>query len=362
VSEASRIAVVATVLNEQESIDEWLAGLSLQSRQPDEIIIVDGGSSDGTWQRLEAWASDQRISLIRRFGANISEGRNTAIAAATAQLVAVTDAGTRADPEWLERLVAPFASPEVDVVAGFFVPALDRRWSRALAATTMPDASEINQHTFQPSSRSVAFRRDWYAAGVRYPEWLDYCEDLVWDLALRRAGARFAVALDARVTFRVRASLPAFLRQYFVYARGDGKAGLFARRHVLRYGTYSALIVVLARRRPLESAITAIAGVLYVRRPVQRLIMRDRAAGRSCSESLALIPLVAVLRGLGDFAKMAGYPFGLWWRLRRYGALGWKTGWKRLSPEGRPWQPRRASRGTPQPPSSPCVESPADLS
>ena len=59
------------------------------------------------------------------------------------------------------------------------------RWARRCC----PTRDEVDPATFLPSSRSVAFRKAAWAAVGGYPEWLDYCEDLVFDLSLRERGA-----------------------------------------------------------------------------------------------------------------------------------------------------------------------------
>ena len=202
VTSGPRVSLIATVLNEGDSLAEWLAALERQSLAPDEIVIVDGGSTDDTWRKLNDWRPAVPVTLLRCPGSTIAGGRNTAIDAATGAIIAVTDAGTVADVQWLQRLVEALADERVDVAAGFFTPVLETGWQRALAATTLPDVSEVDGERFLPSSRSVAFRRAWFDAGVRYPVWLDYCEDLVWDLTLRRAGARFVFVPDALVEFQ----------------------------------------------------------------------------------------------------------------------------------------------------------------
>jgi glycosyltransferase involved in cell wall biosynthesis len=297
------------------------------------------------------------IIVLEQPSANISAGRNLAIERAEGQVIVVTDAGTRAEPEWLERLVAPLVAGGADVAAGFFVPRLGTTWERALAAATLPDAGEIDGRRFMPSSRSVAFRREWFDLGVRYPEWLDYCEDLIWDMAMQRAGAHFAFVPDARVEFAVRSSLAGFATQYYRYARGDGKAGLFARRHMLRYATYAFLAAVVGRRRPIELLVALVLGAGYVRRPVRRLFQRDRQRGLRATNSARLIPLVVALRAAGDMAKMAGYPVGLVWRWRRYGGIGWRTSWRRISPAGELFHPAASTRESRPLPASRAVES-----
>ena len=102
------VSVIVTVLNESEAIERLLESLESQTRLPDEVVIADGGSTDGTLEALGAWASAGRIPLriLEEPGANISEGRNAAIAAATGEVIATTDSGVRLEtdwPKWLHR-------------------------------------------------------------------------------------------------------------------------------------------------------------------------------------------------------------------------------------------------------------------
>ena len=50
------VSVVLTILNEAGSLNKLLGALMSQSCLPDEIIIVDGGSSDGSLAILQACA------------------------------------------------------------------------------------------------------------------------------------------------------------------------------------------------------------------------------------------------------------------------------------------------------------------
>jgi GT2 family glycosyltransferase len=244
-------------------------------------------------------------------GANIAEGRNHAIQHSTGDLIAVTDAGVRLDPRWLERLRAAL-TPDVDVVSGFFEPDPRSAFERALGATTLPALDDIKPDSFLPSSRSVLFRRRAWQKVGGYPAWLDYCEDLVFDLALRRSGCRFAFAPQAIAWFRPRRSIAAFFRQYFFYARGDGKADLWPSRHAVRYAVYAvtAAIFIWWRRLWWLSLVGAAA---YVRRPVQRLDL----TGLSVQARVCAVLSLPVIRLVGDIAKMLGYPVGRWWRIRR---------------------------------------------
>lgn len=316
---ARSVSVVCTVLNEAASLAELLDSLAEQTRQPSEVVVVDGGSSDGTWELLESWPAERlAIRAIEVAGANISRGRNEAIRAARGDILAVTDAGARLEPGWLAALVAPFEEPDPpDVASGFFAADPRGLFELALGATTLPDLDEVDPARFLPSSRSVAFRRAAWEKAGGYPEWLDYCEDLVFDLALKRHGCRFAWAPTAIAHFRPRSSPGAFFRQYYRYARGDGKALLWTRRHAVRYVTYlgAPLLLGASRGHPLAVALLAAAGVVYCRRPLLRLW--PSLPGLSLGQRLWAIALLVLIRLIGDVAKMLGYPAGLLWRVRR---------------------------------------------
>jgi len=325
---AERVSVIVTVLNEAASIQTLLHSLAAQTRPPDEVVIVDGGSRDGTWEALQTLAAQMPYPLrvLSKPGANISAGRNAAIAAAQGPLIAATDAGVRLEPTWLERLLAPFATDDPpDVVSGFFVPDPRSPFELALGAITLPLLEEIVPDRFYPSSRSVAFRRVAWEAVGGYPEWLDYCEDLLFDFALRDAGYRFAFAPDAVAHFRPRPNLRAFFRQYYRYARGDGKADLWRYRHLARYAAYGmigpALLILALAHHPLWWMGLLLGLAALLRAPLQRLAPRLR--GLSARERAKALAWAPVIRCTGDLAKMLGYPVGVCWRWRHSPAKPW---------------------------------------
>jgi glycosyltransferase involved in cell wall biosynthesis len=315
-----RISVIVTVKNEAASLRRLLASLAAQTRAPDEVVICDGGSTDGT---LDALRAETRLPLkvIVRPGANISQGRNAAIAEATGEVIASTDAGVVLAPEWLQELVAPFENQtsQVSVVAGFFLPDARTAFEVAMGATVLPRLSEIRPETFLPSSRSVAFRKAAWQAVGGYPEWLDYCEDLIFDFALRRRFGPFVFAPQAIAYFRPRGSLRAFFRQYYQYARGDGKADLFRRRHAIRYLTYLVAAPMIALMgwvfSPWWLMLYVVGAAAYTLTPYRRLAAMWSTL--STAEKIQAALLVPVTRVTGDVAKMIGYPVGVVWRLRK---------------------------------------------
>lgn len=349
---SSKVSLIATIYNEASTIERLLDSLASQQRSPDEVILCDGGSTDGTIARIDAYqrqypAKLPQLRVIVEEGANISRGRNLAIAAAHHPIIAVTDAGVRLTASWLADLVAPWdevssASQEPPVaVAGFFLPDLHghtrfaRIFLNAMAATVLPLHDDIDPEKFLPSSRSVAFTKAaWQQAGG-YPEWLDYCEDLIFDLRMNAqeptTSTAFRWAPDAVVYFQPRSTLRSFWTQYYRYARGDGKADLWRKRHLIRYGTYLVALPALLGHALWGSYAPwlgwlglVVGGIVYCRRPWQRL--HKIGSALSPVEWILAALLVPLIRVVGDVAKMVGYPVGLWWRWQRRAdpALHWR--------------------------------------
>ncbi len=325
------ISVIVTVLNEGNSIRGLLDSLVAQTLQPDEIVVVDGGSTDNTLPILREYSSRLPLRIVELPGAGISAGRNRAIAEARGDLIASTDAGVVLVPEWLESLTAPLRDdPTAQVVGGFFEADARSIFEAALGATTLPLVEEINPHRFLPSSRSVAFRRSAWAAVGGYPEWLDYSEDLVFDLRLKQAVREWSFAPAAIAHFRPRATLGAFYRQYYRYARGDGKADLWRKRHAIRYFAYLVILPLLLALlifgppslRFVGLGLFVLAGSAYLRAPYQRLpVVLQAAAERGAIQLspaawLQAVLWVPIIRATGDVAKMIGYPAGWAWRLK----------------------------------------------
>lgn len=318
------ISLICTVFNEGRSVRELLDSVLEQTMPPDEIVIVDGGSTDDTVDHIRAYEDRLPLRIIVQPGANISQGRNRAIAEARGDIIAVTDAGVRLVPTWLEDITKPLLSdPSKAVVSGFFVAAPWSAFEMALGATTLPDISEVNPETFLPSSRSLALRKSAWEAVGGYPEWLDYCEDLIFDFELRKQFGYFAWSPTAIAKFRPRRDLRSFFWQYFRYARGDGKADLWRQRHAIRAITYfvavPALIELGAQKNRAFWALGVLGGIAYLNRPYARLM---RAWERPLPgnipiyffEKAVTVALVPIIRLVGDVAKMLGYPVGIWWR------------------------------------------------
>lgn len=313
-----RVSVIATVKNEGEALRRLLDSLVDQTVTPNEVVICDGGSTDETLEILREYQRWLPLKIVLAPGSNISQGRNRAIETATGEIIAATDAGVLLSPVWLEELIRPIQTNEATVVSGWFEPDPYTDFEVVMAATVLPEREDINPQTFLPSSRSVAFCKTAWEAVGGYPEWLDYSEDLVFDMALKEDVGNFAFAPGAVAYFRPRGSLRSFGKQYYNYARGDGKANLWPKRHAIRYATYLIALPLLLReiwRGKLVGWLGLLVGVIaYSRRPAVRLW--NQTYGWRPPTRARAFALIPIIRFVGDVAKMLGYPVGVLWRVR----------------------------------------------
>ena len=298
-----KISLVSTVLDAVDEVGEFLDSVAAQTRPPDEVIVCDGGSTDGTLEVLER---ADGITLIVEPGANIARGRNVAIAAAAHDVIALSDADCVLDPDWLERLLEPLEAG-ADVAMGFYHPITQGFLQECMAAVNLPDADEIDEATFMPSGRSVAFRRGAIEAAGCYPEWLDIGEDMYVDHRWRELGLDMRFAPGAVARWRLRPSLAATWTQFFRYARGDALASMYPERHALRFGVYSGALYAWTSKSKLLKLATVAAGVAYAAKPAQRAVRRFEGP----AERVKAVAAVPALMGFIDAAKMGGYVAGL---------------------------------------------------
>jgi glycosyltransferase involved in cell wall biosynthesis len=230
-----KVSVICTVKNEESSIGELVESLLSQSREPDEIVIVDGGSQDKTVEIVRKWIGiDHRIRLIVEPGSNISRGRNVAISHATYETIACTDAGCRPDRGWLENISRPFMENlEVDVVAGAYMSVGGNLFEKCVVKIFMEKNEVLEKWTedaFLPSGKSIAFRKSAWNDVGGYPESLEFAEDTYFSMRLKARGHKLRLAQDAIVYWAPRRNLRSLFKQNFNYTKWDVIAGIYLSR------------------------------------------------------------------------------------------------------------------------------------
>ena len=127
------VSVVIPARNDAAMLARCLEALARQTRLPDEIVVVDNGSSDAT----AAIAAAAGARVITEPVPGIPRASSAGYDAARGELIARVDADTVCPPEWLARATADFElDPGIDFLTGaaeFYgssplVHALGRSW------------------------------------------------------------------------------------------------------------------------------------------------------------------------------------------------------------------------------------------
>ncbi len=226
-----KISLIACAKDEADYAARWLRSVLAQTRPPEEIVVVDTGSNDGTLEILdqEVRKSPIPITLISSPGANIAAGRNQAIAQAKNPLIAVLDFGATPDPEWLAKMLVPFQDdPKTCLAAGIYRTVNQAgRPSSSSALWQWNSPHKIWPQSYLPPGGSAVFQKAIWQKMGGYPEWLTLTgEDTYFDLELKKLGGKWAFVPDATVAWCAPEKFFPYLQKLHNWAIGDGEAGI----------------------------------------------------------------------------------------------------------------------------------------
>jgi glycosyltransferase involved in cell wall biosynthesis len=118
VAERLTIAAVIGSYNHARYVGQALESVLGQSRAPDQVVVVDDGSTDDTPAVLAPF-SGRGVVVLRQDNAGPGAARNAGVAVCTSDLVAFLDADDLWTPGALAALEAPFlADPDLDIAFG----------------------------------------------------------------------------------------------------------------------------------------------------------------------------------------------------------------------------------------------------
>lgn len=240
------------MLDEERHLASCLEAVAAQTyREIVEILVVDGGSTDGTRQVAERFTLVRVLDNPRR---NRPAGLNVAIAAAKGDVFVRIDARTLVAPDYVERCVAALEATGAAMVGG----------PMRLSARTTAERAIKAAMTSRLGSGPAQFRREDVEAGfvdtvylgayrletIRqlggYDEWFGGNEDAELAFRASRAGGVF-LDPSIRSTYAVREGLVPLWRQYYRYGTNRTRTMLKHPRSVSpRQLAVPALMVGLA--------------------------------------------------------------------------------------------------------------------
>jgi succinoglycan biosynthesis protein ExoA len=260
----ARISIIVPMLNEADHIEAFLDDVADQDFEGEvELLVADGGSTDGSPELLSTAAERRGIELLSLHNEAgwVSHGLNACIRAAKGDLLVRLDCHSRYPPDYLRRCAAAAEATGAQVVGGIIVADGRTRIERSVAcAMDSPfggigfyrvlasDAGPLarlagtfglaRERNVAPTGRVDtdtltfgAFRPEAFQLAGLFDESLRRNQDDEFNLRVRLAGGRVVLDPAIRVHYKPRGSLRKVFQQYFDY--GYWKVAVMAKHRQL---------------------------------------------------------------------------------------------------------------------------------
>jgi glycosyltransferase involved in cell wall biosynthesis len=238
-----RTTLISTTFNESKSIVSWLMSLKSQTLLPDQVIIVDGGSTDETALLIQQFSDKHKlpIELIIDPTCNrssstgpIAKGRNLAIKHATHEHIICTDAGCTMDQDYVAMMARAFAGGS-DYICGTYDVLNPNSYQLKLRSSFIPNFENVEfPSKFLPSSRSIGFSKELWKEVGGYPEQTFTGEDTLFASNLAKVAKIPVVQLRAKVYWVSPSSRFELLKKCYSYGYGDGQLTQNLSQYLLR--------------------------------------------------------------------------------------------------------------------------------
>lgn len=191
-----KISILIRTKNEARAISQTLNLIANQTILPDDIIVVDSGSTDETVQIVKNWQNKLIIKLIEIPSAEFTYGKSLNIGCQATQGDIIVSLSAHAFPQentWLETLVKSFTEPKVAATYGKQLPHLDA-WPPVQRdyLSYYGDQQKVQDDVNNPadycfSNSNSAIRRSIWEKQL-FDETLSYAEDQAWAVQILEQG------------------------------------------------------------------------------------------------------------------------------------------------------------------------------
>lgn len=304
------ISVIVPYYNEADTISTTLDLLSRQTLRPKEVILVDSGSTDGTYEKIQDWIENegQRSDGIRFINLRANTGvpsssKNEGIRVSKSELVAFMDCGLMFSTDWLEKQVDFLISRNLDVVSGGCYLKGVGLWDCSAVAQT------YGYKRFRPTVPSSLVRKSVFEKTGLFLKGRRSGYDVDWVNRLRTLGIKRGINQDVIVQYNgvnYAKSMKSLLVKSIRY--GEGTLGLH--RYYYPYA-YFLLVPIFLLAVFLKPAVAAVFVPAYL---IGRgyLIPAVKSRGLRIITDYPLSVFTLPITGFViDMGKMVGFLKGL---------------------------------------------------
>jgi glycosyltransferase involved in cell wall biosynthesis len=225
------VSIIIPCYNERPTIHLLLEALYAQTYPHNgmEVVIADGGSTDGTQDAIHEWHQqnpDLAIRLIANPAKTIPSALNAAIKASIGDIIIRLDAHSKPRHDYVERVMIALAEERGVNVGGVWdiQPSSEHWIARSIAAAAghpvgVGDARYrySEQAGFVDTVPFGAFKRKLLDKVGLFDETLLTNEDYEFNARIQRIGGRIWLDPQIRSVYFARENLPALARQYWRY-------------------------------------------------------------------------------------------------------------------------------------------------
>lgn len=283
-----KVSVYLPAFNMEKYIRNCLEGVLNQYRKPDEIILVNDGSTDRTMN--EVYDLRDKIKIINHdTNKGLAAARNTGVGAARNEIVATLDTDAVPERDWLDNLIVPFTlSGDIGATRG----AMYEKYSRNLADAWR--TINMFQHS-GPQSKIIpwiagcnhAVRKSaWEKAGGFDEKFKTNYEDMTFSKALKDAGYYIFYTPDAVVWHHKQDTLMSVTKIFYNWMVGP---------------------IANAPDATREEALFRVGGKRLVN--TVEVIERMKADGQMISRNIQMTPLISIIMFLYQHLKYANLEY-----------------------------------------------------
>jgi succinoglycan biosynthesis protein ExoA len=245
------LSILVPCRNERDFIDAFVAGALAQAQALPppwrlELLVAEGGSDDGTAERLQALAAaEPALRVLPNPGRTVACGLNRALAAARGEVLLRMDVHTRYAPDYAAQCLATLARTGADNVGGPWRAEGQGAWGQAIAAAFQSRTvagGALSRDLGYEGEVDTVYLGCWPRAS--FERWGPFDEALVrnqddeHNLRMRRGGGRIWQSPHIRSVYQARGAPAQLVRQWLQYGywrpfvmKKHGQAGAW-RHHI----------------------------------------------------------------------------------------------------------------------------------
>ncbi len=220
-----RISVICPVLNEKKLIKDVVETLLLMPPIEKQIIYIDGGSIDGTYEYIEKVAkTDSKIELLKNEHRYVSYALNLAIPKCNGEIIVRVDAHSQYAKDYLLKILSTFHHVDTDIVGGptrtRFLTQSQEAIAHVISHKFGIGGSKVHDKEYEGYTDSVTFgawKHDVFNRIGLFDERLIRNQDDEFHYRALNLGLKIYQNPEIKVWYYPRETFSGLFKQYFQY-------------------------------------------------------------------------------------------------------------------------------------------------